>query len=550
MAVARLERVDLAGRDGRELRLAHEQPLVGGLSERAGAVDDVRLHGGEADHHEGHEHQRGAGEAGAHLAAMHVVESEHERRGHHARLVALDVLHAALGLPQRVDVLLELRGEQHRRRAGDEDDHEAQQDHHRGTHDLEGGMEQPQQAEDDEEDARLREELLADVREAEHQLLEEEHEGHEQRHVPENAPDGVGDRLVDDRVVEDQVRQRLAEAAPPLHRRPPLRGGRGVRLGRARLEVQRHLVRHAEAPLQHQALLGKFKHRGGRLGPDVAQQRRVLRQIAGAGDLAFPIRLEARLVRLRRAEAERPDRRDQFVFRRPRAQGHEEALVGFDELHHPRRVLVRAFRLEFREPARRDEARAREVPERLWIHGVEDRDRRGAIEDQVVGRVEERLRGLVDELRGAAQVLDVGHEPPGAKVKGIDRLRTRPDVLRIDQMARGEAAVGVREEPGLLRGDDERALHGKVRHDRVAHGGGEDIALDRVRLLDRQSLERPLPARRRPDGLAQEAHRRRDGGQIARRDALVRQIADVGVGVHRVDDREGRVRKSRPRRRR
>ena len=78
--------------------------------------------------------------------------------------------------------------------------------------------EQAQQAEDDQEYGPLREKLLADVGEAEEQFFEEEGEGHEQPQIPDDAEDGLRYRAADDRVVEDEVRQRLAQAAQARQR--------------------------------------------------------------------------------------------------------------------------------------------------------------------------------------------------------------------------------------------------------------------------------------------------------------------------------------------
>ena len=88
-AEGRFERVDLGRRERREVLAADDDALVSGAADRAFGLDDVGPHGREANHHEGHQDERSASESGADLAAVHVVEAEHECRQEYAGLVAL-----------------------------------------------------------------------------------------------------------------------------------------------------------------------------------------------------------------------------------------------------------------------------------------------------------------------------------------------------------------------------------------------------------------------------------------------------------------------------
>ncbi len=131
-----------------EIRIA-AQDAVGRRT--PGHIFDI-LHaggdGGEADHHEGDERQRDAGEAGAHLAPAHVVQAQHEGGADHAGAVDIRPFDLPFMLAQHFDGLLEAPADHQRDDDGEQEDEESEQDHQRRAHHVEGRMEGLQQQED------------------------------------------------------------------------------------------------------------------------------------------------------------------------------------------------------------------------------------------------------------------------------------------------------------------------------------------------------------------------------------------------------------------
>ena len=102
MAVAFVEGAYLTTGNCGKLRILNENALIGRLGNGGGGVYHIALDRGKADHHKGQKYQGGAGEAGADLAPVHVVEPQHDGGNDHTHPVPLGALHLPLGLLKRI----------------------------------------------------------------------------------------------------------------------------------------------------------------------------------------------------------------------------------------------------------------------------------------------------------------------------------------------------------------------------------------------------------------------------------------------------------------